>query len=162
VLRFQNTKSFLKKFFGEETTLVPIPKSSLTNNHSLWVPEKIAKALEKQGLGYYYPCLQRHNAVPKSAYSKSEDRPKAIDHYNTIKFIPQIKQPKKIILIEDVITRGATMIGCASIIKQKFPSINIKGFAALRTISKPEDFKDINEPCIGKITLKNNTTIRIP
>lgn len=152
-----------KNFFGKNVDLVPVPKSSLMKKGSLWVPEKIAKALAKQGLGNLYPCLERVQSVSKSSYSKSSERPKAIDHFNTIKFVPQIHQPKEIILIDDVITRGSTMIGCANVLRKQFPNVSVKGFAVIRTISQPENFNAINESCVGNIALRaNGETQRTP
>ncbi|OVE74902.1 hypothetical protein BVX95_00855 [archaeon D22] len=145
-----------KNFFGENVDLVPVPKSSLMKKGSLWVPEKIAKALSNQGLGNFYPCLERVQSVSKSSYSKSSERPKAIDHFNTIKFVPQIHQPNEIILVDDVITRGSTIMGCANVLRKQFPNISIKGFAVLRTISNPDDFNVIGESCVGNITLRTN------
>ena len=157
-----DVKLNLEVFFDEETALVPIPSSSLMNQNTLWVPQKIAQELENKKLGYYYSCLKRKIAVEKSAYSSPENRPKAKKHFETISFIPQIKQPKKIVLVDDIITRGATMLGCASILKQKFPDVTIIGFAAIRTISKKEDFKNMVDLCKGLITIDGEDTYRTP
>lgn len=149
-------------FFTEDTALIPIPKSSLMKADSLWVPDKIARALANKRLGIHLPCLQRIKAVTKSANSTAENRPKAIEHYNSIKIKPPIQQPKNIVLIDDVITRGATMLACASVLREYYPNASIKGFAVIRTISRPEEFKAIKDPCIGKIYLTNEETIRRP
>lgn len=149
-------------FFGDNVSLVPVPKSSLVQKDTLWVPDKIARSLVNQKLGIYCPCLERIKKIPKAAFSKSIDRPRAIDHYNSIKVKSILPRPQQIILIDDVVTRGATLIGCASKLNEIYPNIPIKGFAILRTISKPEDFVSIKQPCIGKITLDNGFTHREP
>src|SRR2546428_8487605 len=38
-------------FFQKDTILVPVPRSSLMQPNSLWVPNRIATALVKRGLG---------------------------------------------------------------------------------------------------------------
>jgi hypothetical protein len=152
----------LKDFFGEDIYLVPIPKSHLIQKDTLWVPDRIARALSKQALGNYYPCLQRFIPVKKSSYSSSVDRPKALDHFNSIKFISQLHQPINILLIDDVITRGSTMLGCASVLRRQFPNVPIKGFAIIRTISNPIGFKTYDDPCIGEVTLSNGEAFRDP
>ncbi|MFT4309091.1 MAG: phosphoribosyltransferase [Candidatus Woesearchaeota archaeon] len=151
-----------KDFFGEDIDLVPVPKSHLMQKDTLWVPDRIARALSKQGLGNYYPCLQRFIPVQKSSYSVSSERPKPTEHYNSIKVIPQVHQPRSILLIDDVITRGSTMQGCASLLKKHFPNIPIKGFALIRTISNPHEFAKYNDSCIGVISLVNEESFRTP
>lgn len=151
-----------RDFFGEHVWLVPIPKSSLMRSDSLWVPDKLARALSARGLGIHMPCLQRVIAVQKSASANSNDRPKAIDHFNSLKIKPSVHQPTEIILIDDVVTRGATMLACASLLKKYFPKAEIKGFAVIRTISKPEEFNAIKEPFVGEITLSGENTFRRP
>jgi len=51
-------------FFNENTILIPAPSSSLLQPNSLWVPELLANALVKVGLGKdAKSCLQRVYAV---------------------------------------------------------------------------------------------------
>ena len=40
-----------KELFPESTVLVPAPGSSLMKSSSLWVPNRLALALNKQGIG---------------------------------------------------------------------------------------------------------------
>jgi len=152
----------LKDFFGRDVALVPVPKSSLMQLNSLWVPLKLATAFSKEGFGTCYPCLERKNPVNKASYSKPENRPKAIDHYKSIKLKMTLQKPKKIILIDDVVTRGSTLLGCASLLQESFPGTPIIGFAVVRTISDPDNFKKMVEPCIGKITRNGDDTFRVP
>lgn len=147
-----NTLPF-KDFFGPEVLLVPVPKSSLRHEGTLWVPDRIVKALEKQGLGKRYVCLKRVIAVNKSAVSTNADRPKAKQHYESIKCERILPQPTRIVLIDDIVTRGSTLLGCASKLKEIFPNVLIYAFAAIRTISVANDFEKIENPCIGKINL---------
>jgi|SRR3989344_5443758 len=151
-----------KDFFGPDVFLVPAPKSSLMKPNSLWASEKIAKALSKEGFGICFPCLERVTAVTKSATSKSEDRPKAKDHYDSLRVKSSIKVPKEIVIIDDVVTRGSTLLGCASRLHKAFPNIPIRGFAVVRTISEARKFKEISDACVGKITLSGNETFRHP
>ena len=152
-----------KRFFNENVSLVPVPKSSMMQSNALWVSEKIAKALSKQAFGSLYPCLKRIKPVQKSAYAvPSNRRPKAIEHYNSIECQQLVHRPKEIVLIDDIVTRGSTLLGCASKVKEIFPDIPIRAFAVIRTISEPDNFSKIEDPCVGKITLSNNDTFREP
>lgn len=150
-------------FFSQNVSLVPIPKSSLMQPNTLWASEKIAYALSKQAFGNFYPCLKRIKPVQKAAYAvPSNKRPKAIDHYNSVECQQLVHRPKEIVLIDDIITRGSTLLGCASRVKEIFPEVPIRAFAVIRTISIHDNFTKIEDPCVGKITLSNNDTFREP
>lgn len=150
-------------FFGEDVSLVPVPKSSLMQKETLWVPQKLVQALCKFGLGKEFNCLVRTKAVNKAAVAKPKDRPKAIDHYSTIEVQKNLEPPKNILLVDDVITRGATLLGSASRLCEAFPSVPIRAFAVLRVITNPNEFSKINSPVVGDIKLKpDGNTQRSP
>ena len=151
-----------KNFFHKRVHLVPVPKSSLIKANSLWVPELIAKALSRQEMGIFYPCLNRKIAIQKAAYSRSSDRPKAIDHFNSLECQKTNEAPEEILLIDDVITSGSALLGSASFLNKCFPNIPIKGFAVIRTISEPDNFIKILDSCVGTITYYGDLTYRIP
>ncbi len=142
-----------KEYLGPEVSLVPVPSSSLMKKGTLWVPQRISTELAKKGLGKIYPCLERIKAVPRSSTSKPKDRPMALDHFNSIRIKSQVYRPRKIVLIDDVITRGATFIGCAAHLRKVFPETPIFALAMLRSIYLSKDFKKVRQPCIGTIKL---------
>ena|SRR3989442_80268 len=73
-------------FFQPDPVLVPVPKSSLMQPHTLWVPLRIATALAKIGMGSQVdPCLIRTTAVRKAALSKASERPKPREHYDSLR-----------------------------------------------------------------------------
>jgi orotate phosphoribosyltransferase len=86
---------------------------------TLWVPQRIANTMVQNGFGKaVVECLERIHRLPKSATSKASDRPKAIDHYNSFGIQKILsEEPKEILLVDDVITRGATMLGAANRLK---------------------------------------------
>lgn len=151
-------------YFQENTVLVPTPKSSLMQPNTLWVPNRIATAIVRVGLAkQVLPCLSRVLAVPKAATSKVKDRPKPADHYRTINVQKPLNKPSKIVLIDDVITRGSTLLGAANRLADVFPNTPIYAFAAMRTISNPSEFNKIYEPCTGEIILRDSgDTLRRP
>jgi hypothetical protein len=161
-IKKQMQKLPFKHFFNPHVHLVPVPKSSLMKRDSLWVPYKITNALSEMDLGKCFNLLERIEKVPKAAFSKPEDRPKTIDHYRSIKVKTSINQPKQILLVDDVVTSGSTLLGCASRLQQTFPESHIRGFAVVRTISKASDFQSITNPLIGKITRFGQRTHREP
>ena len=84
-------------YFNKDTVLIPTPKSSLLQKHELWVPQRITSSLEKYGLGKNKNCLFRETALLKSSTALPNERPKAHQHYDSMK-----------VKVDDVITRGAT------------------------------------------------------
>ena len=163
ILAQRITQTPLQGFLGSDVSLVPVPKSSLLLPGSLWVPQRIADALVEVGLGSgVFPILERRRAVPKAAFSAPKDRPKPSDHYETIGVHLQLEPMQRIVLVDDVITRGATMLGAASRLAEAYPEAEIRAFAMIRTMSRPGAFVHIEYPCLGHIRLRDNQTFRNP
>jgi predicted amidophosphoribosyltransferase len=107
-------------------------------------------------------CLKRVIPLPKSATSFAGDRPKAVQHCDSIEIESISPEPEEILLIDDIVTRGATFLGSANKLKVVFPRSHVRAFAAMRTISSPGEFKRIIDPCLGNITLEGQETTRRP
>ena len=150
-------------FFNENTILVPTPNSSLRQSNSLWVPQRLARALVKQGLGKdSVECLSREKPIRKASTSPASERPKAEEHYDTMGVVETLDEPKEILLVDDVVTRGSTFLGAANKLADSFPNANIRAFAAMRTVSNPKEFDKIIDPCVGTIELVGENTFKIP
>lgn len=150
-------------FFNANTILVPTPRSSLIKTGTLWVPQRFANALKRKGLGRSVEeCLQRVTPVRKAAASNAADRPKAADHYDSMLVQKIFPEPEDILLVDDVITRGATLLGATNRLVDAFPNAQIRVFAAMRTISPPDIFRNVRAPCTGTVELKGNDTFRRP
>ena len=144
-------------FFNENSVLIPAPSSSLLQPNSLWVPERLANALVKAGLGKdVKSCLQRAEVVVKSSKVSSENRPKVIDHYNSMVVQKILDEPKEILVIDDIVTRGSTLLGAVNRLVDAFPNARIRGFAFMRTITNSNEFEKIVRPCTGKIILRED------
>jgi predicted amidophosphoribosyltransferase len=150
-------------FFDTETILVPVPNSSLMKDHSLWVPHRIASALHDRGFGIgVAEMLRRKIPLQKAATSLPENRPKAAQHCQSLEVQDILMVPKQILLIDDIVTRGATLLGAANKLKKAYPNVTIRAFCAMRAISHTEDFQDVYDPCFGHITLIGDETYRNP
>jgi predicted amidophosphoribosyltransferase len=151
-------------FFQQNTILVPTPKSSLMQPDTLWVPERIATALVRTGMGKNVAsCLARAKPVPKAAFCAPRDRPTALNHYESISVQGSLSTPGEILLVDDVVTRGATLIGAANRLADVFTQSHIRAFAAMRTISNPYEFEKEYDPCVGTIDLwESGDTFRRP
>jgi len=142
-------------FFQPDVILVPTPKSSLMRPNTLWVPERIAAALVEAGLGKeVVPCLVRSKSVSKAALSRPQERPTPAEHYESMGVQKRLSKPGEVMLVDDVVTRGATLLGAANRLADVFPQTRIRAFAAMRTISDLSDFIKVYDPCTGTITLR--------
>lgn len=161
-------KKDIKKFpfsnyFNSNTILVPAPKSSLLKKDMLWVPQRITTALINNGLGKVSEeCLERTTALPKSSKSIPANRPKPFQHYESLKIRKLLFEPEEIVLVDDVVTRGSTILGAINKLAEAFPNARIRAFAVMRTISNPKEFSDIVDPCVGTIKLSGDSTRREP
>jgi orotate phosphoribosyltransferase len=68
----------------------------------------------------------------------------------------------KFVLVDDVITRGSTLLGCANKILDVWNQADIYGFAVFRTISNHYEFNNFLDPITSIITFRpdTNDTIR--
>jgi len=71
-------------------------------------------------------------------------------------------EPEEVILVDDVVTRGATIIGGVNRLKEAFPSAEIRAFAMMRLMSSFGDFVGVKDPCVATITMYGNDTRRKP
>jgi predicted amidophosphoribosyltransferase len=150
-------------FFDDEPILVPVPNSSLMQADTLWVPHRLAMALFDNGFGIGVAnMLHRKIPLSKAAWSRPQDRPKAAKHCQSLEIQETLALPKHILLIDHVVTRGATLLGAANKLSRAYPGVDIRAFAAMRVISESNDFQDLYDPRIGRITLIGDETQREP
>ncbi len=159
----RRSSPIFKDFFGPEVVAVPVPSSSMKKPGSLWIPLELATELKTVGLvGEVEELALRTAPLPKSATSSPKERPKAIEHHGSIGVIPKLLGSRPILLVDDVVTRGATMLGVAARLLETYPDSPVFGFAAMRAISEPADFTGLVSPVKGWITLKGDQTRRRP
>ena len=151
-------------FFLPNTILVPTPKSSLMRPGTLWVPLRLATSLVQCGLGKGVArVLNRVRPVRKSAWSIPENRPLPQEHYDSMDAQKLLPEPDNILLIDDIVTRGATLLGAASRLATAFPKTKICAFAVMRAITNESDFDEEYSPVVGKISLRSQgDTLRRP
>jgi phosphoribosylpyrophosphate synthetase len=165
VHREMSTLTFIP-FFQPDTVLVPVPKSSLMQPDTLWVPDRIATALVKAGVGKEaVRYLTRVKPLRKAAFSDPSDRPTPDEQLETLAVQGRVSEPSptRIVLVDDIVTRGATLLGAANRLAEVFPNAQISCFAAMRVVG-PSDFVNVYDPQCGTIKFREQTrdTIRRP
>ena len=140
-------------FFSKQTILVPVPGSALTRPDTLWVPQVLANSLVRYGLGEAAAtCLLRVKSVPKSATSRPKDRATPSQHYKTMEVRDMLIEPKNILLVDDIVTRGAAFLGAAWRVRERYPNSRVQAFATMRTVSNGNEFVGTMDPKEGIIT----------
>lgn len=154
---------FLEEFLGRDVALIPVPRSSLQKPGALWPGKEIADALLACGFGnQVLPCLSRVHAVTKAATAASSARPRAADHLASLQVTNAVALPSLVTLVDDVVTRGAQLMGAAWALWKVRPDLQIRAFAVLRTISDPVDFIEVLAPTEGTISIRGGEAFRVP
>jgi hypothetical protein len=139
-------------FFADKTILVPVPASAPSIAGAITVAERLAGALLQQGLGAaVWPGLIRISQVRKSATAQAGTRPSVEDHYNSFAVAELPLPPDRILLVDDVVTKGRTLLAAAARLQQAFPQAQIRAFALLRTMSLISEIECLVQPCVGEI-----------
>ena len=143
----------LASIFTADTTLVPAPRSTPIKEGWLWPGDRIAQALLAGGLGADVEhLLERTRAVPKAAFSAGAgDRPTIKTHMDTLAVRTSLYIPMRVVIVDDVITRGTMSYACAELLRKEFPEIDVAVFALLRTMSGRAEIDSHIDPYVGTI-----------
>jgi hypothetical protein len=154
----------LAPFLGPEVVLVPAPRSApIRDPGTLWPAERICARLLVAGLGReVLPCLRRTQAVPKSAFAGTGQRPTANLHHETMEARPSLVRPERITVVDDIITKGATLLAAVTRVAEAFPGADVRAFALLRTMGLVENVDRIVEACQGTIRWTGSEVQRSP
>lgn len=159
-------RGLFRDFFGAEVLVLPAPGHAPIRDGSSWPMQDLAIALEKYSMGQAHSWLRRTERVQKSAYADPGQRPTSLDHYSTIALYPDssLFGPSRITVLDDVVTRGATLYGCVRRVRDAFPDAEVVAFAVVRTLSDVPSIDEMIDP-VEKGTIRSDlagTTSRTP
>jgi hypothetical protein len=152
---------------GRGAVLVPVPGSA-PEQRGDWVGERVAWCLREAGLAaQVWPVLRRRHAVRKSAFAAAGERPSVPEHFASFAVeraysggavlahggIVGESSPAglRLTLVDDVITRGRTLVAAAARLREAFPTADVRAFALLRTLSREERLLRTLDPCEGEV-----------
>ena len=69
---------------------------------------------------------------------------------------------RRIVLIDDVITKGRTLLAAATRLRVELPLSDIRGFALIRTEGFAEQIKHLEEACHGVVRWAGGDARREP
>jgi predicted amidophosphoribosyltransferase len=146
----------LAGFFRSSDVLVPVPGSEPVEPLRGSVARLLAEALVREGLaGAQCDCIRRVWPVRKSATAAPRDRP-------SVEFTRVCGDAARLTLVDDVVTRGRTLLAAATRLHDVFPRARIQAFALLRTMGFASRVDRLLEPCIGEIAWRRGDARRNP
>jgi predicted amidophosphoribosyltransferase len=151
-------------FFSSSDVLVPVPGSEPLDSLSGSVASLLAEALVREGLaGSHCDCIRRVRPVPKSATAPPRERPSVERHYDSLAVeFTRVADPARLTLVDDVVTRGRTLLAAATRLHDAFPQARIQAFALLRTMGFAPRLDRLLDPCIGEIAWRGGDARRNP
>jgi orotate phosphoribosyltransferase-like protein len=109
-----------------------------------------------------WPGLHRISAVRKSATATQGCRPSVARHFDSFRLEPLGIRPRRVVIVDDVITKGRTLLAAAARLREALPDTQIRAFALLRTKGMIADLTNLLEPCRGEIRWLRGDARRIP
>jgi predicted amidophosphoribosyltransferase len=153
----------LSGFFDAGDVLIPVPGNAPRPAGAMWAAEHLAVALVHEGLGrVVWGGLHRTCAVRKSATAAPGARPTVGIHYESFAIERATLAPERIVLVDDVVTKGRTLLAAASRVREAFPHAQIRAFALVRTMGLVSGIERLIDPCRGEIRWRAGDAHRIP
>jgi hypothetical protein len=151
------------EFFDEHTLLVPIPEYRPSGHTTFWAARRLALALQETGLAEeVWTGLRRVSSVERSSSAWMWERPTVQQHYQSFAVIPSSKPAKKVVLVDDVVTKGRTLAAAAMRVQDAFPDAEVRAFALVRTMGFVLDVPRLCDPCQGEIRWNGEDAYRTP
>ena len=146
-----NQQQALAGLFKGDAILVPVPGSA-PHSTRVWAAERLATALYGVGLGRcVWPGVRRRSAVRRSATAHNNARPTVQQHFESLSIATLARPPGRMVLIDDVITKGRTILAVAARLYESFPDSDIRAFALVRTMGLLPDVGRFLDPCQGVV-----------
>jgi hypothetical protein len=163
VRRQVETREPLADYLGCDSVWVPIPGSAPSTPGHRPVAERLARALVEVGVGRdIWTGLFRRRAIVKSATAIPGKRPTVGAHFDSLAVAIDSPPPSRVMLLDDVVTKGRTLLAAAMRLHDAFPETDIRAFALLRTLGRVQGVEQLVDPCIGIIRWRAGDAHRDP
>jgi predicted amidophosphoribosyltransferase len=154
----------LEEFFQAADVLVPVPGRRAGAVRMSDAPFQLAEQLARRGLGCsIWPGLVRNHEIPKTASAPPGARPTIATQLGSLGVVANHRPAVEgLLLIDDVVSRGRTLLAAALRLKEAFPHARVRAFALIRTLGLISDVAHVLDPCIGHIRLRRGDASREP
>ena len=152
----------LAALFAPGAVLVPVPGSARTGT-APWAASRLALSLSEVGFALrLWTGLVRQYSVTKSATAPRAARPTVQQHYDSFVAVAPTLLVPRIVLIDDVITKGRTMLAAAARLRSALPYADIRAYALIRTQGFLPNIERLVEPCHGVVRWAGGDAQREP
>jgi hypothetical protein len=160
----EESPEVLREILSPDAVLVPMPRSApLKDKNALWPSRRIAEALIANGFGsHILVAVERATGVAKSAFAARGERPSVQEHLDSLRAVPTVERPSRLVLIDDVVTKGATFLAAAAHVEDAFRGVPRRCFALVRTMGLVPEVERIDDPVVGWIRFRNGDADRKP
>lgn len=90
----------------------------------------------------------------------STERPTLDQHLRSLTVQRVLMPPSRLLLVDDVVTSGTTMMACARKLSEAFPGVPVGGFSLARVLSSG-DPDAVLEPLVERIVLTGPRCARL-
>jgi adenine/guanine phosphoribosyltransferase-like PRPP-binding protein len=98
-------------------------------------------------------------AVPKSAWNR--DRPLLAQHVASLSVQKALRPPSRLLLVDDVVTTGTTLLACMRRLVDAFPGVPVDAFSLARVQSQGEP-PAVFSPLVERISVTGGRCVRVP
>jgi len=146
-------EQWLARLFRRDVWLVPVP-GCMPAGAKPTAACQLAIALHELGLGCgVWAGIMRRTAVTRSATAPLGERPTVRQHYESfaVSAAPQGMPVRRIVLIDDIITKGRTLFAAAARLRCALPHADIRACALVRTTGFVSRLDRLLAPCEGVV-----------
>jgi hypothetical protein len=159
----RQSPAILRQLFASPVTLVPVPAcgARAVESSGMWPTFALCHELCRRGCGDdVQAVLQRVETVSNSAWVPRR-RPSVEDHFHSLGVTSLVTEPRRVLLVDDVVTRGATLMAAARRLAVAYPATQVEAFALAR-VQGAGDVEQVIQPCLEHIKLTRTGCIRLP
>ena len=132
--------------------LVPIPRSTPMVPGAIWPSRAICDALLDAGLADgIVEGITRATPVTRSATANAKDRPSPLTHFESLESSFDLLGPQRLVLVDDVLTKGSTSAGCAMRASEGVAEREVSVFSVFRTLGFQPNIERVVNPSSGTV-----------
>jgi len=130
-----------------EFIAVPVPRSSLSKDGSVWPSKVISEVFFDLGLvSEVKELIERVSPIRSSHLCAPDERPLIHEHCETLQFNNMLYTGSNFLLIDDVITRGRTLSACSQVLANSVETHNILGLAVMKSLLTDDPIQKLFVP----------------
>lgn len=149
VLELCSRERLFEQLLARDSWLVPVPGCTPAFTSSTPAGQ-LAAALHELGIAQgVWHGIMRRVAVTRSATAIPGARPTVRQHYESFAVCAAPGPVTRIVLVDDVITKGRTLLAAATRLRRHLPHADIRALALVRSLGFLRDVDRLLDPCHG-------------